>query len=268
MMEIRRIAGALGAELLGIDLAHPLTPAEVAEIRQALLDHGVIFFRDQTITPDQQVAFARAFGEIVDYPMIKPLPGYPQIIPVVKEAHETVNFGGLWHTDTAYLQEPPLGSILLAKEVPPFGGDTLFANGYLAYEALSEGLKAALAPLKAVNRSGGASVARSRGAGAAVEEKSAIHLVIRTHPETGRKSLYVNLAHTCRFEHMTEVESAPLLGYLFQHQIRPEFTCRFSWRAGSMAFWDNRCTLHNPVNDYHGHRRVMHRITIAGDLPV
>ena len=144
-MKIQRIAGALGAELLDIDLSAPLTDVQVAEIRQALLDHCVIFFRDQTITPDQQVAFARAFGEIVDYPMIKPLPNHPEIIPVVKEAHETVNFGGLWHTDTAYLAEPPLGSILLAKSVPPFGGDTLFANGYLAYEALSDGLKAALA---------------------------------------------------------------------------------------------------------------------------
>ena len=267
-MKIRRIAGALGAELLDIDLSAPLSNATGAEIRRALLDHCVIFFRDQTITPDQQVAFARAFGEIVDYPMIKPLPDHPQIIPVVKEAHETVNFGGLWHTDTAYLEAPPLGSILLAKEVPPFGGDTLFANGYLAYEALSDGLKAVLAPLKAVNRSGGASAAKTRGAAASTDEKSAIHPVIRTHPETGRKSLYVNLAHTSRFDGMTEEESAPLLSYLFQHQIRPEFTCRFSWAPGSMAFWDNRCTLHNPVNDYHGHRRVMHRITIAGDRPV
>ncbi len=267
-MRIKQIAGALGAELLDIDLSTPLSDPQVAAIRQALLDHCVIFFRDQTITPAQQVAFARAFGEIVDYPMIKPLPGHPEIIPVIKEANETVNFGGLWHTDTAYLAQPPLGSILLAREVPPFGGDTLFANGYLAYEGLSDGLKAALAPLKAVNRSGGASVAKTRGAGAKATEKSAIHPVIRTHPETGRKSLYVNLAHTSRFDGMTEAESAPMLAYLFQHQIRPEFTCRFQWRTGSMAFWDNRCTLHNPVNDYHGHRRVMHRITIAGDVPL
>lgn len=267
-MRIRQIAGALGAELLDIDLSKPLSASRIAAIRQALLDHCVIFFRGQTITPARQIAFARAFGEIVDYPMIKPLPDHPEIIPVIKEAHETVNFGGLWHTDTAYLAEPPLGSILLAKEVPPFGGDTLFASGYLAYETLSEGLKAALAPLKAVNRSGGANVAKTRGAGAKADEKSAVHPVIRTHPETGRKSLYVNLAHTSRFEGMTEAESAPILGYLFQHQIRPEFTCRFQWKAGSMAFWDNRCTLHNPVNDYHGHRRVMHRITIAGDAPV
>ena len=267
-MRIRQIAGALGAELLDIDLSSRLTTIQIREIRQALLDHCVIFFRDQTITPDQQIAFARAFGEVVEYPMIKPLPNHPEIIPVVKEADEKVNFGGLWHTDTAYLAQPPLGSILLAKEVPPFGGDTLFANGYLAYEALSKGLKSALAPLNAVNRSGGASVAKTRGASAAAEEKTATHPVIRTHPETGRKSLYVNLAHTCRFDGMTEAESAPLLSYLFQHQIRPEFTCRFSWRKGSMAFWDNRCTLHNPVNDYHGHRRVMHRITIAGDTPV
>ncbi len=266
-MEVRKVAGALGAELAEIDLSHPLTTAEIASIRQALLDHGVIFFRNQTITPAQQIAFARSFGEIAEYPMIAPLPDHPEIIPVVKEAHETVNFGGLWHTDTAYLEAPPLGSILLAKETPPFGGDTLFASGYAAYEALSDGLKAVLAPLRAVNRSGGASVANTRGAGANVDEKSAIHPVIRTHPETGRKSLYVNLAHTSRFEGMSEEESAPLLGYLFQHQVRPEFTCRFSWAPGSMAFWDNRCTLHNPVNDYHGHRRVMHRITIAGDRP-
>ena len=266
-MKVRRIAGALGAELLDIDLSQQLDEPRIAEIRQALLNYGVIFFRDQTIEPAHQIAFARAFGEITEYPMIAPLPDHPEIIPVIKEAHETVNFGGLWHTDTAYLENPPLGSILLAKETPPFGGDTLFASGYAAYEALSDGLKATLAPLKGVNRSGGASVAKTRGAGARVDEKSATHPVIRTHPETGRKSLYVNLAHTCRFDGMTEEESAPLLGYLFQHQVRPEFTCRFSWAPGSMAFWDNRCTLHNPVNDYHGHRRVMHRITIAGDRP-
>jgi taurine dioxygenase len=165
-----------------------------------------------------------------------------------------------------------MGSRLLAREVPPAGGDTLFANQYLAYETLSEGLRRVLGGLNAVNSSANADVSRTREDRIREQVKTtetfmAEHPVVRTHPETGRKALYVNLAHTARFSGMTEEESAPLLGYLYRHQVKPEFTCRFQWRAGSLAFWDNRCTQHNPVNDYHGYRRVMHRITLAGDKP-
>ena len=167
-----------------------------------------------------------------------------------------------------------MGSMLLAREVPPYGGDTLFASHYLAYENLSEGMRKLLDPLVAVNSSAKADVSRTRedriasdGRAEAKKDYEAEHPVVRTHPETGRKALYVNVAHTVRFRGMSEEESAPLLQYLHQHQVKPEFTCRFSWKPGSLAFWDNRCVQHNPVNDYHGFRRLMHRITLAGDTP-
>ena len=275
MIAVKRLSGALGGLVSGVDRSEELSPALAAAIRQALLDHQVIFFRDQPISPAQFLRFARAMGEPVEYPFVKGLAEYPEIIEVKKLEHERNNFGGIWHTDTAYLDVPPMGSMLLAREVPPFGGDTLFANQYLAYEALSPGLQRLLEGLRAVNSSAKADVSKTRedrisGAGRddARQEYSVEHPVVRTHPETGRKSLYVNVAHTVRFAGMTEAESAPLLKYLHNHQVLPEFTCRFSWEVGSLAFWDNRCALHNPVNDYHGYRRVMHRITLAGTRPV
>ena len=267
-MEVRRIAGALGAEISGVDLSKEV-PAK--EIRDAFLQHQVIFFRDQKLTPAQFMAFARALGKPIEYPFVKGIDGFPEIIEVKKLEHERHNFGGIWHSDTAYLAEPPMGSMLLAREVPPYGGDTEFASQYAAYEALSEGLRRLLDDLKAVNASSKADATRTREdltrQKEIVAEYVAEHPVVRTHPETGRKALYVNVGHTVRFSGMTEEESAPLLAFLFRHQVKPEFTCRFQWRAGSLAFWDNRCTQHNPVNDYHGHRRVMHRITLAGDKP-
>lgn len=273
-LDIRPISGALGAEVRNVDLSRDLPDATVAAIRQALLDHVVIFFREQEITPDRHLAFARRFGTPVEYPMVKGLEDNRLIVRVAKLEHETVNFGGLWHTDTAYLEEPPMGTILVARELPPYGGDTLFANLYLAYETLSDGMKAMLARLKGVNSSALAAVSATRadriaedGADRPAGALNAVHPVVRTHPETGRKALYVNKAHTERFEGMTVEESAPILDYLFAHQVRPEFTCRFRWAPGSIAFWDNRAALHNPINDYHGHRRVMHRITLAGDRP-
>ena len=275
MLQVKRLSGALGAELSGVDLREPPSAALAAAMRQALLDHQVIFLRDQSLTPAQFLAFGRAMGEPIEYPFVKGLPEYPEIIEVKKLEHERNNFGGIWHTDTAYLDAPPMGSMLLAREVPPFGGDTLFANQYLAYEALSPGLRRLLAGLRAINSSAKADVSKTRedrisGAGRddARATYEAEHPVVRTHPETGRQSLYVNVAHTVRFAGMTEAESAPLLKYLHNHQVLPEFTCRFSWEVGSLAFWDNRCALHNPVNDYHGYRRVMHRITLAGTPPV
>src|SRR5512147_2510796 len=274
MLEVRRIAGALGGEIHGVDLSRPLSQDSVAEIRQALLDYLVIFFRGQDLTPAQFLAFARSMGRPVEYPFVKGIPDYPEIIQVMKLEHERTNFGGIWHTDTAYLEVPPMGSMLLAREVPPVGGDTLFANQHLAYETLSSGMRQLLDGLTGVNSSARADVTmtredrmRSDGRDDAHREYVAEHPVVRTHPETGRKALYVNVAHTLRFRDLTEEESAPLLSYLFQHQVRPEFTCRFQWAVGSIAFWDNRCTLHNPVNDYHGYRRVMHRITLAGERP-
>lgn len=272
--EIKPMAGAIGAELLGIDLGADLSEATVRAIRQALLDHLVIFFRDQELPPERFLALSRRFGTPVEYPFVKGIEGFPEIIAVAKLEHERVNFGGIWHADTTYQQVPPMGTMLVAREIPPYGGDTLFANQYLAWETLSAGMQRLLAPLRAVSTSAKADVSRTRedrlrsdGTAAARETLEAEHPVMRLHPETGRPALYVNVAHTARFAGMTEEESAPLLKFLFAHQVRPEFTCRFRWQPGSLAFWDNRCAQHNPINDYHGYRRVMHRITLAGDRP-
>lgn len=273
-MEIRKIAGALGAEISGVDLAAGLSATQARAVRQALLDHQVIFLRDQDLTPRQFLDFAQAMGEPVCYPFIKGIEGFPQIIEVKKLETETVNFGGIWHSDTTYLNEPPMGSMLLSREVPPYGGDTLFANQQLAYETLSDTMRKLLDGLIGISTSSKADVSRTRedriktdGKDGIAQEYLAEHPIVRTHPETGRKSLYVNVAHTAGIKGMAGEEAAPLLDFLFRHQVKAEFTCRFSWSRHAIAFWDNRCTMHNPINDYHGFRRVMHRITLKGDRP-
>ncbi len=275
-IEIRPLSGSLGAEIHGLDLARPLDAETFERVERAFLDHLVLFFRDQELTPAQQVAFAARFGPVGRYPLAEPIPGHPDIIAVVKEPGQTTNFGGVWHSDTTYLERPSLGSLLYAKEVPASGGDTLFANMYLAYESLSPGLRRLLDGLRAVNSAGknketlrGDHLAGGAMTAAAIDARGlrAEHPVVRRHPVTGRKALYVNRAHTIAFKDMTEAESAGLLGYLFEHAARADFTCRFRWRAGSLALWDNRCTQHYPLNDYPGQRRVMHRATIEGDRP-
>jgi taurine dioxygenase len=272
-LTVRPIGGALGAEVAGVDLASGLPDDAVAEIRCAWLEHLVLFFRDQPLSPKEMLELARRLGEPVEYPFVSGLDGFPEIIAVTKLPHETVNFGGIWHSDTVYLERPPMGTMLVAREVPPTGGDTMWANMYAAYEALSPGMQRLLDGLRAVNSSALADVSKTRedrirdsGSGGD-REYLAEHPVVRTHPETGRKALYVNVAHTLRFADMTEEESRPLLQYLFEHSVRPEFTCRFHWEVGSIALWDNRCTMHNPINDYHGFTRRMHRISLAGDVP-
>ncbi|MDZ7675433.1 MAG: TauD/TfdA family dioxygenase [Acidimicrobiales bacterium] len=272
-IDVRPMAGGLGAELHGADLRE-LDDELVTEIRRAWLEYLVVVFRGQDLDADQYMAFARRIGEPVEYPFVSGLDGYPEIIAVAKLENETLNFGGIWHSDTSYLEVPPMGTMLLAREVPPYGGDTMFANCYLAYENLSDGMREVLDGLQAVNSSALADVSktredRRRDAGTDDEdlEFEATHPVVRTHPETGRKSLYVNVAHTVRFASMTEAESTPILQYLYEQQVRPEHTVRVRWDEGTLVFWDNRCALHYPVNDYHGHRRVMHRITFAGDEP-
>lgn len=269
----RAISPALGAEINGVDLSRPLGDGVIAEIRQALLQYRVVFFLDQDITPEQHLEFARRFGGLVDYPMVTGLPDYPDIVPVIKLENETVNFGGIWHSDTTYLTEPPLGAILVARELPPAGGDTMFANMVMAYDTLSEGMKDMLQGLVAINTSAKDHVAKSRedrqkDMDGVPEPLTAEHPVVRTHPETGEKILYVNIGHTVGIKGMSDEESGPILEFLFHHQRRPEFTCRFKWAPGSIAFWDNRSTQHYPLNDYHGHKRVMHRVTLAGDAPV
>ena len=272
-IEVHPVGGALGAEIHGVDIAQPLQEEVIAEIRQAWLDHLVIFLRDQKVTPQQQLAFSQAFGEPMAYPQLKGLPECPLITPVVKLEHDRVNFGGIWHSDTTYLERPPMASMLYALETPPYGGDTIFANQYFAYETLSAGLKKTLDGLTGINSSTKAEASKTRedalrAAGAENKVLVGEHPIVRTHPETGRKALYVNVGHTAQIKGWTEEESKPLLSYLFAHQVRLDFTCRFQWQPGSLAFWDNRCTQHYPVNDYHGFRRVMHRVTLAGDTPL
>ncbi|RMD61602.1 MAG: taurine dioxygenase [Alphaproteobacteria bacterium] len=282
-IEIRPLTPALGAEISGpegrqLDLSQPLDAAVFADIERAFHEYAVLVFRDQRLDPAALAAFAGRFGPLGRYPFAAPLPGHPHVVPIIKEAHQTTNFGGMWHSDTAYLERPPLGSALYALEVPPLGGDTLFANMVLAYESLSSGMQALLDGLKAINsaaKNGGtvraAPLAEGTMVGRDLDKMAtheAVHPVVRTHPVTGRKALYVNRAHTVRFEAMSEAESAPILEFLFAHAVREEFTCRVRWAPGTLALWDNRCTQHYPLNDYHGHRRVMHRVTIEGERPV
>src|SRR5258708_3823406 len=271
-ISIRPLAGVIGAEIAGVDLAQELDADTIAAIRQAWLDHLVIFFRDQDLPPPRLLALARRFGRPIEYPFIQGIEGFPEITPVIKLEHETVNFGGLWHSDTTYLETPPMGTMLVAREMPPYGGDTLFANMYLAYESLSPGLRRLLDGLVAVNSSAKADVTKTREDrmrdGARTDARTeyvAEHPVVRTHPETGKKALYVNGGDTLPVQGTTQEESAPLLRLLFAHQTRPEFTCRFRWATGSLALWDNRCVQHNPINDYHGFRRIRPRVTVAGD---
>lgn len=270
--DVAPTSGALGAEINGVDLSEPLSDPQIDELRGALNQYGVIFFRDQTLTPEQHIAFAERFGPIDINRFFQAAPGHPQIAEVRKEPEQKVNIGGGWHTDHSYDQIPALGSILLARETPPRGGDTMFACMNLAYEALSDGLKKTLGNMRAVHSSRhvfGAASAYVRDAGGRLgnTEKAlqdAIHPVVLRHPESGKKILYVNPAFTTHFEGWTAQESAPLLAFLYQHAARPEFQTRFQWREGSIAFWDNRATWHYAINDYHGARRLMHRITVQG----
>ena len=274
-MKIKRIAGALGAEIIGLDLTQSLSSDLTKEIREVFLKNSVIFLRNQSLTSQQFMNFATAMGEPIQYPFVKGFDDFPQIIEVKKLEHEKINFGGVWHSDTTYLEKPPMGSMLLSKEIPPFGGDTLFACQYAAYESLSDTMQRLLEGLQGVNSSAKADVSKTRedriksdGNESLPQSFSSSHPVVRTHPETGRKALFINTAHTTGIEGLTDKESASLLSFLFQHQVKPEFTCRWAWQPDALAFWDNRCAQHNPINDYHGFRRVLHRITLQGDKPV
>jgi len=281
-MRVAPLAPSMGAEITGIDLkkhfnrsANRIDSAVMADIKAVWLECQLIVIRQQSITPEQQLRFAESLGEPDIYPFLQGLDGFPMITEVLKKETETVNFGGVWHSDTTYQLCPPMATVLYAKELPPIGGDTLFSNQYAAYEQLSDGLKRTIGPLRGVNSAGKKRVSATReervkdsGSGIKAEQMVGIHPVVRTHPDTGRKSLFINPAHTVSFDEWTEPESAGLLAFLFAHQIAPEFQCRLSWQVGDIAIWDNRCTLHYPLNDYHGYRRLLHRITLKGDQPV
>lgn len=266
-----RSTGAVGALVEYVDLRE-VTDATLAELRRAFADHSVLFFRDQTLTPEQHQAFAERWGTININRFFRPVEGHPAIAEVRKEPAQTSNIGGGWHTDHTYDQIPALGSMLYARELPPLGGDTLFASTCAAYDTLSHGLQDTLAGLRAVhsaqeafgNTDKNPDIAGRLG-NVTAADVTAVHPVIIRHPLSGRQSIYVNSAFTRRFEGWTEAESRPLLEYLYAHVARPEHTYRFQWQPGSMAFWDNRATWHFAVNDYQGQRRLMHRITLDGE---
>ncbi len=275
-LEVRPISGAGGAEISGVDVAQDLDDSTVGEIRDALNAHCVVFFRDQELDVTRHKAFARKFGEIFIHPNYRGIGDDPEIVMVRREPGDTGYVGEDFHADTTMSPEPPMGAILYGIDVPPYGGDTMFANQYLAYEALSDGMKkmnfSSGSPL-AASVAGRSQAGKNKGRstkhrdGPDWRETRNSHPVVRTHPETGRKMLFVNASYTVAFEGMTEKESRPLLDFLLEHGNQPEFTFRFRWQKGSIAFWDNRSTKHIALGDTGPFRRLMRRIQISGDKP-
>jgi taurine dioxygenase len=276
-VDVQPLAGALGAEIRGVDLKRI---DDWKALDRAFLQYSVLVIRDQKLEPADLMNVGAHFGEPCHYPFVTGVEGFPFIFEVVKEESETVNFGGNWHSDTTYLAQPPLATLLYALETPTHGGDTLFTNTQKAYEALSEGMRAMLDKLVGVNSAslkvtGGRRKLHSKDNVGAMkihdtenaEAYEAEHPVVRTHPETGRKALYLSRSHTIRFKDLREEESRPLIDFLQAHQTRPEFTCRVRWSPGTLTIWDNRCTQHNAVNDYHGQRRRMRRLTVGAQKP-
>lgn len=283
-IKVQPVAGALGAEIDGIDLSSKLDAETVEEIKNAFTDHMVIYFRDQALTPQLLAQFAENFGPLTRHPFIKTLPGSPFVAPIIRDADagESLNFGGQWHCDVAFLESPPLGSMLYAIDIPPYGGDTMFANLYLAYETLSLGMKDLADRLILVHS---AAIGYDPDRGAKDPSKSLIaqkgmqfevnddpkkemeHPFVQIHPVSRRKLIWHTGPYSLRFKNMTEEESKPLLDYFQRHASQPAFTCRFRWQAGSVLLWDNRCVQHFAINDYRGFRREMHRVQIGGDRP-
>ena len=283
-IKVQPIAGACGALISGVDLGN-IDDETFAEVYEAWLEHLVVFFRDQKLTPEQQIAFAKRFGEIHHHPFIKGMEEYPDILEIIKEEGDTRAFGETWHTDQMFNPKPAKATILYAKETPDAGGDTMFANMYQAYESLSEPMQAMIKDVKTWNVGSRKKLTATDSHGSVTEGRykgnekmaskvrdpgdlvtEAAHPLVRTHPETGRKALYLG-NHAIGLHGFQDKEAKPLLEYLKTHSIHPEFTCRFRWEVGSMAIWDNRCTMHRALNDYPGKRRRMHRITISGDAP-
>lgn len=282
-IEVKPLAGNIGAEILGADLAN-LTQESFAEIHHAFLEHMALIIRDQDLSVKDQSNFVERFGPLIHDPFIKAPEGSPELLIIEKKENERYTYGDGWHSDSTFMAKPPLASFLYAKEIPPVGGDTLFSNQYLAYETLSPGLKAVLDDLVAVHSASGmrqiiadGKYKDDRTMKLRVDEwdemEKAIDAqvedpVVRTHPETGRKALYATRSYLKHFKGWTPEESKPLIDFLFDHSIRPEFTCRIRWEVGSFAMWDNRCALHKPVTDYQGHRRIMYRMMAEGDRPI
>ena len=280
-IDVRPYAGACGAEIFGVDISKPVDSEVIEEVKLAHLDHLVIFLRDQTIEPEGLKNFGRHFGTFHIHPFVGSLEGHPEIMMVVKNPEDKYNFSGTWHSDVTFDAAPPLGSILCAMEVPNFGGNTLFANQYLAYEMLSDTYKKLLSGMNAIHSAENmygddgeysSDDYQSEHSGTKIDSdsrahKRTVHPIVRTHPETGQKALYVNEPFTVGIEGMTDDESEPILRYLVKHAVQPDICCNFRWEKGSVAFWDNRCLQHYALNDYPGERRVMWRLTINGDRP-
>ncbi len=280
-LEVEPASSTIGAIVHGVDLA-TLNDETFTDIKRVWLDYCVIFLRNQNITPDQQIAFARRFGDIHHHPYMRGLDDYPDILEVVKEPGDSYTFGAVWHTDQMFNPRPAMATMLYSKEIPSRGGDTMFSNQYHAFETLSEPMRDMLTGIRTHNVGNGfrrgmggqsnrsdryarnpAMQAKLRDPGNVPTE--ALHPLIRTHPETGRKLLYIG-SHTQTLDGFAESEADVLIEFLRNHSARPEFTCRFRWEVGSLALWDNRCVQHRALADY-DERRRMHRITIAGDTP-
>ena len=267
-LSIQKLSPSIGAEIEGVDLSATPRDGRLEEIHRALLEHLVIFFRDQNLSPEQHKALGRRFGRLHIHPApLAVLRGHPEIVIIEADEHSTRIAGGEWHSDVSCDTEPPLGSILYLKKAPSVGGDTLFANMYAAYEALSDSMQRFLAGLTAIHDGSrnyaGRQPIRERGA----EFPRAEHPMVRTHPETGRNALFVNHLFTTRVVQLAQHESDAVLQMLFEHIKNPKFQCRFRWRPNSVAFWDNRCTQHLALWDYYPEQRYGHRVTIAGDRP-
>ena len=267
-IEVRPLTPTIGAEIFGVELGGAISNRQFEEVHDALLQHLVIFFRDQKMTPDQHKMFGRRFGKLHVHPAAPSLDGHPEVLVIKADENSKKVAGEVWHSDVSCDPEPPMGSILYMHQPPANGGgDTMFANMYVAYETLSDALKRFLEGLTAVHD--GDYVFRGRYNYAARAEGHPVseHPVIRTHPETGRRALYVNRGFTTRIKELRENESDALLRMLFDHAETPEYQCRFKWAAGSVAFWDNRAVMHHAMWDYFPMRRLAHRVTICGDKP-
>ncbi len=276
LIQVTPLAGALGAEISGVDMGQPLGNQLFQEVHDALIENQVIFFRGQDISPDQHIAFARQFGSLQVHPLVPHLDDHPEVL-ILESKEDNRTSANVWHSDVTFSEEPPLGSVLLAREVPDHGGDTMWADMYAAYDALSPAMKRYLEGMTAIHRAEGARFEITHDtdetrAGQVREEKKVLppaeHPIVRTHPETGRKALFVNAIFTQRIRGVARAESRAILEYLYGHIATPEFTCRFRWEKHSVAFWDNRCTQHYAIADFGGAHRLMHRVTINGDKPV
>jgi taurine dioxygenase len=266
---VDKVTPIIGAEIAGVDLSQPLSNRQQDEIHRALAENSVIFFRDQLLTPAQHMAFGRLFGDLHVHPAAPSEPDMPEMMIIHSDKNSPRANGEGWHTDVSCEVEPPMGSILHIKTCPPRGGDTLFASMYAAYEALSDRMKAYLDGMTAIHD--GEHVYRglfkNYGLADKPEYPRAEHPVVRTHPVTGRKALYVNAGFTSALAGVPRDEGDAILRYLYQHMENPLFQCRFRWRANSIAFWDNRCAQHRAMWDYWPHTRSGHRVTVKGDRP-